>query len=204
MEIKTVVLGYLKTNCYIISTEKAIIIIDPGKDSKQVNAILENAVDKEKLVLLTHCHFDHICGAENLRDNYAVKIAIGKDDAFGLKNPYLNMSDRFFRNDVSFEADTLLEDGQKLQIGDISVLVIKTEGHTRGSVSYLINGALFSGDTLFFESVGNTEFPGGDYTDLKNSIKKLYTLSEETVVYPGHGDITTIAHEKMFNPYVKG
>ena len=204
MEIKTVVLGYLKTNCYIISTEKAIIIIDPGKDSKQVNAILENAADKEKLILLTHCHFDHICGAENLRDNYAVKIAIGKDDAFGLKNPYLNMSDRFFRNDVSFEADTLLEDGQKLQIGDISVLVIKTEGHTRGSVSYLINGALFSGDTLFFESVGNTEFPGGDYTDLKNSIKKLYTLSEETVVYPGHGDITTIAHEKMFNPYVKG
>ncbi len=204
MEIKVLPLGHIMTNCYMVSTEKTALVIDPGFSCAIVEDFLINNSDKERLILLTHCHFDHIGGAIELSNNTGVKIAIGKNENEFLSDTFVNMSDRFHAHIEPFSADILLNDEEILSVGDINIKTIFTSGHTKGSVCYLINELLFSGDTLFFESIGRTDFPGGSFNEISNSIKKLYnTLPDSTPVYPGHGEATTIGHEKEFNSFVR-
>ena len=203
MEIKVVPLGHIQTNCYMLKGEKGAILIDPGFKSEITKNFLEENKDKERLILLTHAHFDHIGGAPFLREDSGVKIAIGKDEAENLTNPLVNLSVQFHAKFDTFNADIALEDGQELTVGDLSFKVMFTPGHTTGGAVYLFDGILFSGDTLFYESVGRTDFPGGDGEVLENSIRKLYTLPDSTPVFPGHGPQSTIGHEKKFNPYVR-
>lgn len=203
MEIKAVPLGHIQTNCYMLSGEKGAILIDPGFKSEITKNFLDENKDKERLVLLTHAHFDHIGGAPFLREDTGVKIAIGKDEAKNLTNPLVNLSLQFHAKFGTFNADLELEDGQEITVGDLTFKVIFASGHTTGGVVYLFDGVLFSGDTLFYESVGRTDFPGGDFTVLENSVRKLYSLPDSTTVFPGHGPETTIGHEKKFNPYVR-
>ncbi|MBQ6825041.1 MAG: MBL fold metallo-hydrolase [Clostridia bacterium] len=201
MEIKALPLGYIRVNCYLIKTEKAAIVIDPGYKNEKIDEFLLENEDKERLILLTHAHFDHIGALPLLRDKTGVKIAIGEDENELLADASLNLSDRFHAHIPPFSANVLLKDLEEIQVGDIKIKTIFTPGHTKGSVCYLINDILFSGDTLFFESVGRTDFPTSDFNLLASSIKRLYVLPDETVVYSGHGESTTISHEKIFNPY---
>lgn len=201
MEIKALPLGYIRVNCYLIKTEKAAIVIDPGYKNEKIDEFLLENEDKERLILLTHAHFDHIGALPLLRDKTGVKIAIGEDENELLADASLNLSDRFHAHIPPFSANVLLKDLEEIQVGDIKIKTIFTPGHTKGSVCYLINDILFSGDTLFFESVGRTDFPTSDFNLLASSIKRLYVLPDETVVYSGHGESTTISHEKFFNPY---
>ena len=202
MEIKTLELGLIRVNCYLIKTEKTALVIDPGFCSCEIEDFLLENRDKERLILLTHAHFDHIGWAEELRNRTGVKIAIGENDNADLSNTRRNMSDRFHAKLTPFSADILLKDEQVLNIGDIKIEVIYTPGHTIGGVSYKIGDNLFSGDTLFYESIGRTDFYDGDYETILNSIKRLFLLEDETVVYSGHGPKTTIGHEKKYNPFI--
>ncbi|MBE6749783.1 MAG: MBL fold metallo-hydrolase [Ruminococcaceae bacterium] len=203
MEIKTIVLGGIGTNCYLISSDNAAIVIDPGFECQEAAEFLNVNNLKERLILLTHCHFDHIGFAKDLSEKTNTKIAIGELDAEGLNDNNVNLSNLFGLPLKNFNADIELKDKSILKVGDIEINVIHTPGHTIGGSCYLIDDVLFAGDTLFCESIGRTDFPGGDFGVLNASIKKLFSLPDETVVYSGHGPITTIAHEKLYNPFIR-
>ena len=204
MEIKALVLGSIEVNCYLISTEKAAVVIDPGFHSAEALEFLQNASDKERLILLTHAHFDHIGYAKELSVLTDSQIAIGEGDAAALSDNNLNLSAPFGAPLSPFKADILLTDGQEIKVSDLTFKVIHTPGHTVGGVSYLCGDILFSGDTLFAGSIGRTDFPGGNYEVLKNSVKTLYKLPDDTVVLSGHGGKTTIINEKRYNPFIRG
>ncbi|MBR2447371.1 MAG: MBL fold metallo-hydrolase [Clostridia bacterium] len=204
MEIKTLVLGALQSNCYLISTTKAAVIIDPGFDSNITLDFLKQNKDKQRLILLTHGHFDHIGGAKALREATNTKIAISKEDSQFLLDPNLNLSAQFGEALPPFEADILIDLEDEISVGDLTFKIIKTPGHTTGGLCFLIGEYLFSGDTLFCRSIGRTDFPNGNFSQLKASIEKLYTLDEDTIVLSGHGPETTIAEEKLYNPFVRG
>lgn len=203
MKIDTVLLGSFQVNCYLISTDKSAIVIDPGFNSSYVEDFLLKNADKERMILLTHAHFDHIGGALQLKEKTGVKIAIGRIDELSLSDENYNLSTLFNAYIKPFNADMLLDDGEITEIGDITLKTIHTPGHTKGSVGYLIENNLFSGDTLFNLSVGRTDFPGGNTKQLLNSVKKLFALDDNTKVFSGHGATTTIGYEKINNPYIK-
>ena len=203
MEIKVLPLGDIGVNCYLLTTENSAVVIDPGYYSKTVEDFLNSNTDKKRMILLTHCHFDHIGGAEQLRENTGVNIAIGELENEFLSNPSINLSGLFGQPLNPFLADILLKDSEILTVGDMNFKVIHTPGHTSGSVSYLIDDILFSGDTLFNQSIGRTDFPTGDFAVLSSSIKKLYEMDGEITVYPGHGEPTKISFEKLHNPFVR-
>lgn len=202
MEINVLHLGHIAVNCYLISTENAAIVIDPGFKSSKTEEFLKENSNKERLILLTHAHFDHIGDAKRLKDATGVKIAIGEKDNPALSDTALNLSDKFHAHVPEFSADILLKDEQLLRVGDIEIKVIFTPGHTEGGVSFLMEDYLFSGDTLFKMSIGRTDLPGGNFEVLKNSVHKIFELPNETVVLPGHGEKTTVGYEKKYNPFV--
>lgn len=202
MEIRAIHLGLIKTNCYLISTDKAAVVIDPGFKTEITADFLKANGGKARMILITHAHFDHIGGAEALRDETGVEIGIGELDAPALRDTGLNLSDKFHAHIAPFSADRTFCDGEKFSVDDIDFEVILTPGHTVGGVSYLSGESLFSGDTLFAGAVGRTDMPGGSLKALKKSLKRLIALPEETKVYPGHGDFTTVGYEKENNMFV--
>lgn len=202
MEIRAIHLGLIKTNCYLISTDKAAVVIDPGFKTEITADFLKANRGKARMILITHAHFDHIGGAEALRDETGVEIGIGELDAPALRDTEFNLSDKFHAHIAPFSADRTFCDGEKFSVGDIDFEVILTPGHTVGGVSYLSGESLFSGDTLFAGAVGRTDMPGGSLKALKKSLKRLIALPEETKVYPGHGDFTTVGYEKENNMFV--
>ncbi|MBO5210954.1 MAG: MBL fold metallo-hydrolase [Clostridia bacterium] len=204
MEIKALVLGDIEVNCYLVSTDKAAVVIDPGYRCVEALEFLKNANDKERLILLTHAHFDHIGFADELAEITDSKIAIGEKDAPALLDNNLNLSALFGAPLSTFSADILLDDNDEITVGDLTFKVIHTPGHTVGGVCYLCGDTLFSGDTLFAGSIGRTDFPGGSFETLKNSIKRIYTLPDDTVLLSGHGGKTTVINEKRYNPFVRG
>lgn len=204
MNIDTVVKGPLSNRCYLVSTEKAAVVIDPGYKDSRIVEFLKKSGDKERMILLTHGHFDHIGFAEELRSLTDTRIAIGELDAPALADSELNLSGHFRANTKPFEADLQLCDNQELIIGDLKFKVLLTPGHTRGGVCYYFKGGLFSGDTLFFQSVGRYDFEGGSLSALIDSVERLLSLPENTLVFPGHHRETTISHERRFNPVRKG
>ena len=191
------------TNCYFLESEKAAIVIDPGYKRESILTFLNENEGKERLILLTHGHFDHIGGADYLRQETGVKIGIGALDVPALSDDVLNCAVNFKRKLEPFTADFEYLDGDVIKVGDIELKVISTPGHTVGGVSFLCGNNLFSGDTLFKTSVGRTDFEGGSFEELEKSIKKLYTLPDETVIYAGHGESSTIGFEKKYNPFVR-
>ncbi len=190
-------------NTYLIwNSEKKAIIIDPSVPSKKLIAFVEKNHLEVILILNTHGHFDHIGGNDYFSDYFEVDIAIHKDDANMLPDPKQNLSAFTGKNIVSKPANIILKDNQIIKFGNENIKVIHTPGHSRGSVSFLIDNYLFSGDTLFSFSIGRTDLPGGNYKTLENSIvNKLFRLNDEIKVYPGHGPETILGDEKVENPY---
>lgn len=207
MEIKRLVLGLVRTNCYIVYSEetKKAVIIDPAADSRRIMEEISGLGVVPEAVLLTHGHFDHMLAAESLKNGYQIPICVHKADAELVKHPDLNCSQQFLHMAYAISADEELEDGQNLRFLDGAFTVLSTPGHTEGSCCYYAkkDNILFSGDTLFQESVGRTDLPTGSAAKLVNSIReKLFVLPEDTLVLSGHGDQTTIGEEKQYNPYV--
>lgn len=203
MEIKVLELGEIGVNCYLIAGDNSVVVIDPGFESEVVTNFLKKNSHKDRMIILTHSHFDHISAAEKLRTDTDTKIAIGVFDNPALSDVKLNLSYLFGVNLSHFSADILLYDGDLFKVGDLEFKVIHTPGHTVGGISLLIDDILISGDTLFYQSIGRTDFPGGDFKTLLDSLEKLFLLDGEITVLPGHGIQTTIKHEREYNPYRK-
>lgn len=178
-------------NCYIIQDEKTkeTMIIDPGNMSNALIELLEAMQINLKYILLTHCHGDHINGAQKIKEKYGGKILIHTKDAEGLKDISINLSTHIGLEPIVLEEDSRLNDGDLIHIGDLEFQVIHTPGHTQGSISLYCKeeNMLFSGDTLFRGSWGRTDLPTSSFEDIINSItNKLIILPENTIVYPGH------------------
>lgn len=206
MEVKFLLEGHLATysNCYGILTQKAAIVVDPGKYTTKLADFLNDNTDKTRLILITHSHYDHIGGALQLRQQTGVKIAIGKNEEFALSDTAFNLSGRFTPAIPPFNADYTIEDEEEFTVGDITVKAFETPGHTVGGMCYLINDCLFSGDMLFYETVGRVDLPGGNMYDMKQSLDRMMWLfDDETKVFSGHGEMTTIGHERKSNPYLR-
>lgn len=215
LKIGRMVLGSVGTNTYFVYREGAeeCIVIDPADYGRQIYANLKKNGLRAVGILLTHGHFDHIWGVEALRaaanevaENHGfdkVKVFAGEAERDLLGSARQNVSEDAGRA-CEIEADVYLEDGEEINIAGISCKVIATPGHTAGGCCFYFEEAGFCicGDTIFQESVGRTDFPTGSMGTLVRSIKeKLFVLPDETTLYPGHGDSTTVGHEKKYNPF---
>lgn len=206
MKVKTLSLGPLGTNCYIIRQNDRALVIDPGGDPHVITSYLEAEELTLEAIFLTHAHFDHIGGLDKLRKTHQVDVYMHEAEADWLEDPDLNRSVLFLGADGGIKTtkpDKLLAEG-KHQIGDFNFEVLHTPGHSPGSISFVFNDHAFivSGDVLFHHGIGRTDLPGGSLEILANSImNKLYTLPDDYTVYPGHGTSTKIGVEKTTNPY---
>lgn len=202
MNIRKISCGPMGANCYLLENENFAAVVDPSEFLEEAVELLKSE-KKDKYILLTHCHFDHIAAAGRLRAETGVPIYAHRLDFDAVSDPDINLSGVFGFPIDSFGADKCLEDGDVLSAGEEEIRVIHTAGHTAGSVCYLIGDAVISGDTLFENSIGRTDFPTSNVTEMKNSLDHLCRLSDETKVYSGHGDETTIGREKLNNPYLR-
>lgn len=197
-------LGPLGTNCYIVYNDYDAIIVDPGGDSGKISTFLNENKITPTAILLTHAHFDHIGGVEELRSYFNIDVYIHQKEADWLEDPQLNGSSLFLGYEIAVSrAEHLLTPGNK-EINSIGFEVIHTPGHSPGSVSFIFHDHDFtvSGDVLFRRGIGRTDLPGGDIRQLEVSIKdSLYTLPGTYKVYPGHGPETSIEEEKRENPF---
>lgn len=206
MKIERVVSWENDQNCYIVYNEMMeALVIDPGEKGEIIYKKAEELGVKIKYILLTHCHYDHIEGLEELRKLTLVKVVSTFECNINIQNLSINLSSLFGNPITASPADIIVNDGEVLKCSDMEVKCITTPGHTNGSVCYLIDEDLFSGDTLFLRSVGRWDFPGGDEEILRNSIKnKIYTLDDDITVHPGHGNDTKIHYEKKYNMFIRG
>jgi len=203
--IKTYVLGQVSTNCYLVCNEQTreAVVIDPADNSNYLIAECRKLEVTPKAILLTHGHFDHILAAKALAVEFSCRIYAGKDEAQLLKDPAGNLTGSWGRQPLVLAADVLARDQEVLELIGFQWKVLFTPGHTAGSVCYYIGSeaVLFSGDTLFAESMGRTDLPTGSETAIISSImERLLVLPDDTMVYPGHGNPTVISHEKKYNP----
>ena len=204
--IAHMVVGQVATNCYLLynnETRKTIMVDPPEQGARLYETLKQNQLELEA-ILLTHGHFDHVGGVNELRKSAKVPVYIYSGEADLAESPSLNCSSSMSRS-ISVKADKTVEDGELLQFPDMpEIKVIHTPGHTAGSVCFYLEseGILICGDTLFQESVGRTDLPTGSGGTLSRSIKeRLLCLPGETKVYPGHGDSTTISYEGKYNPF---
>lgn len=202
LKIDTLPLGDYQTNCYIVREEnsKTCAVIDPGFTPEKVLQFVSDQGLQVDAVLLTHGHFDHVGGVEAIVKETCCDLWMSQADWSQLKTP----QNLFFYPlaNCDFAEVLFCEEGQKITAGGVTFTVLETPGHTWGSVCYLCQDALFSGDTLFAGSCGRTDLPGGDWNTIQKSLNRLAGTEGDYVVYPGHGESTTLANERRINPYM--
>ena len=205
-KVEILIVGPLFSNCYIVWDEdiKQGVIIDPGDDADVILKTVEKLGIKIKYILATHGHFDHVGAVAPLKREFKAEFLAHKGDFFFIEDGE-NAARRW---GVDIEQpptpDRFIEDGDKIEIGDFHLEVIHTPGHSPGGISFLYDKMLFGGDTLFQGSIGRTDFRKGSFEDLSKAIKtRLYSLPDDTIVYTGHGPITTIGDEKKYNAFVR-
>ena len=206
IKIESRVLGPVATNCYLIINldNNESIIVDPADSPESIYDMVVRSASRPQAILLTHGHFDHIGAANEVREHYGIKIYASCDEEKLLASPARNLSNAYGMS-LRVIADVLHNDGDILELAGLKIKAIHTPGHTPGGCCYYMEqeGVLFSGDTLFQTSVGRSDFPGGSASALVRSVKeKLLVLPEETHVYPGHMEETTIGYEKLHNPFI--
>ena len=206
LQVKPLIVGPLFSNCYIVWDEdkKEGAVIDPGEDANNILKVINELGIKIKYILATHGHFDHVGGVAKLRKELSVEFLAHKGDFFFIEDGK-NAAGRWgFDIEQPPKPDRFIEDGDIIQVGNFKLEVLHTPGHSPGGVSFLNDNMVFAGDTLFQGSIGRTDFRKGSFEDLSNSIKtRLYTLPDNTIVYTGHGPITTIGDEKKYNAFVR-
>jgi len=206
LHVEKVIVGPLSSNSYLVydSDVREGIIIDAGGDGDKIVALVDNAGVRVGYLCATHAHFDHILAVDYVRDVLGCKFLMHKDDVW-LLEVAAKSARKYIGDDVPniSEPDGYLYDGYMLEIGQHLLRVLHTPGHTPGSVSIVGDGFVFTGDTLFAGTVGRTDFPGGNAEQLADSLsKKLMSLPDYYVVYPGHGRPTTIGAERRGNPFI--
>ncbi len=206
MNVITIPTGAMQANCYIVETDKAAVIIDPGFLDKIIVKYVTENPNKVKYILLTHRHFDHINAAVSLREITGAKIVINELDECGLYSDKLSLAsmvgDVYGNANIDSRADVFVNEGDIITVEDMVFSVMYTPGHSKGSVCYLSENVIFSGDTLFKGSIGRTDFPSSSNKEMRASLDCLRELPDSMIVYPGHGPITTIGEEKSSNIFL--
>lgn len=205
LDIRNLVVGMIQTNCYLIKNRKTneLIIVDPGDWAEKIEQAVSLSGATPVGILLTHGHYDHMMAAKEVKEFYQIPIYASAAEKELLNDASLNTS-AGWAAPCTLLADIWLDAQQEFLLGGISIHVIATPGHTKGSVCFYLEeeGLLLSGDTLFCESIGRTDLPTGSMRAIKESLHRLLNeLPEDVSVYPGHGEATTIAHEKQYNPF---
>ena len=198
--------GVLSVNCYVVGDERSgkAAVIDPGGDADKIIKSLEENGYELEYIILTHAHGDHIGGVAELQAITKAPLYIHQDDLYILKDKSKNYSSHMAMPEVELSTENLLQDGTILPLGNESLRIIHTPGHSPGGICVLVDNLLFTGDTLFSNSIGRTDLEGGDYDQLIQSIKnKLFVLEEDILVLPGHGPASRIGIEKLTNRYIK-
>ncbi|MFV0441363.1 MAG: MBL fold metallo-hydrolase [Lachnospirales bacterium] len=207
MKVAMIEVPSYSENIYLYYDEdtKKGIIIDIGKDMKELDEYINEKDINLVGIFLTHGHYDHIGGVESFKERHNLKIYSHKDEKEVTSNPDYNISSMRLRKHISFVADELLDDGEVVDFGEFKIEVLHTKGHTVGSCCFLDreNKIVFTGDTMFKENYGRIDLPTSS-NDIGDSIKnKLFVLDDDTKVYPGHGGSSLISHEKEYNPIVR-
>ena len=202
MKIINVCEGSWASNCYALISKNHALIVDPSSSTKAISEVLEREGATLEGILLTHGHFDHILSLDTLREATGVPAYIHKDDAImltdGKKNAFFEL---FGRERIYRAAERLLNDGDKIPLGDESLTVYHTPGHTHGSVCFISDGTIFSGDTIFAESYGRCDLWNGDMEKMRYSLRKLSKLDPALTLYPGHGNTCSLG-EALNNLYI--
>src|SRR5438445_4753758 len=203
-KIHTLVVGQLEINCYVITSRSEGIIVDPGDEPERILRFIKDIDATPTFIVATHTHFDHVLGVDGVRKAAKTPFLIHQDDL-----PMLQSMQSRVRQFMRFEVppppnvDGYLKDGEFLNLGDETIRILHTPGHSPGSISLSGDAYVLPGDAMFNQTVGRTALPGGDLKTLIRSIReRLFKLDDATVVYPGHGPETTIGDEKLANPFV--
>lgn len=206
MFIKCLKVGSIRTNCYIVCDRIAniAVIIDPGSEPERIEAALADTGCKAEYLLLTHGHFDHIFAVKELSESTGAKVVAFDRELPLLRDPLLNLSTVESDSPVSLEnPDIVMKDGEKLSAGPLEFTFIHTPGHTHGSCSIICQDTIFSGDTLFKDSIGRTDLPTSSFQEMMGSLKRLKELPGDYQVLPGHGAFTKLDYERKNNPFMK-
>ena len=205
MNLRCLPLGELDTNCYVLWDDKNnALILDPADEAGEILSLVQQEQLQVGAVVLTHVHFDHMLAAAEVCGVTGAPLCVGAGDTDATSDPIRNLSGLFSpSNPVAVAYDRVLREGERLAVGDMSFTVLETPGHTPGCLCLLIDDILFSGDTLFYGSIGRLDFPGGDARAMQSSLARLMDLPPDTTVYAGHGPATTIGREKHYNPYIR-
>ncbi len=195
----------MQANCYVLGCEepRSALVIDPGDDAARIVRVINEDEFQLELIVNTHGHVDHIVANEELKAETSAQLCVHSADADMLTDPQKNLS-FFVGSPVSSPAaDRILAHGDILEVGKLRLEVIHTPGHSQGSICLLGDGCIFTGDLLFAGGIGRYDFPGSSYEKLMDSLKKVMTLDDDLVVYPGHGPETTIGSERRTNPFLQ-
>lgn len=205
MIVKQFVEGFIANNNYLLIDEdsKEAALIDCTDYISELGAVLKEYDAKLKYILLTHGHFDHIMGVPKIKQEFGAKVYLHKDDKELVDNSDKFMISVGMQPFEHPEIDKYIDENEEIYLGKNKIQVIHLPGHTQGGVGYLVDGMLFSGDSIFLESIGRTDLPGGNHKQLIESIKnKIFSLDGDTILYVGHGTNSTVEHEKKYNEYV--
>lgn len=196
LKMLTMPLGAYQTNCYLVWEEKShsCVVIDPGYEAQTIAKQVEKLEKQVSAILLTHGHFDHVGAVRELAMDYDCPVYLCGEDL--TMPPQMTAGPLYYTHTYG--------QGDTLHLAGLTFRVLHTPGHTPGSVCLIAENVMFSGDTLFRDSCGRTDLPGGSHTQLMQSLQRLAKLSENFTVYPGHGGKTTLAEEQKYNPYMKG
>ena len=195
--------GSMDNNCSLIIDEKTnqSALVDCNEFSKKMIDMIGDT--DLKYILLTHGHFDHIIGVKSVKEKYGAQVVISKEDEPMLNSSKLSLAVFCNAPQNNVDADIIVKDGDEITLGEIKIKVMATPGHTSGSVCYIAENCIFSGDTLFYCSCGRTDFPSGSPEQMMSSLQKLKALDGDYKVYTGHNNLTTLDFERKNNPYMK-
>ena len=203
LKLNKLVLGSFKVNCYILSMDGAVIIIDPGGDFPCIEKYLKNENIEPDFILNTHGHYDHISAVPDLISNYNIPFYIHKFEEPIIKDPEKNLSSFFSKNGLSLETYNLLEKDEYKNFNNLGIEIINTPGHTPGSIILKYKNFLFTGDLLFKNGIGRTDLYGGNTDEIRNSLRSLKKMDKDLIVYPGHGEDTSLKSEFKTNYYLQ-
>lgn len=203
INVKSVLLGEIANNCYLITdteTNKSALVDCTESSAKMLDFIGDADLE---YIFLTHGHFDHIGGVKEIKEKFGAKVVISRQDEPMLSSGKLSLAAFCGGVQNNTNADILVEDGDVIELGKTSIRVMATPGHTKGGVCYIVDDCIFTGDTLFFCSCGRTDFPGGSFDEIKQSLNRLAELKGDYKLYPGHDRVSTLDFERKNNPYIR-
>lgn len=208
MILKQFVHGFLENNNYLLidqglNGDKEAVLIDATQESADIENAIKESGAKLKYILLTHGHFDHIMGVDSFRNKYGCKVLMHQDDKPVIADTFKIAAEFNMGDKPVPKIDEYINENSVIKFGQKEIKVIHTPGHTAGGVCFLVDNKLFTGDTIFFESVGRTDLLTGSFNQIKSSIEeKIFTLDENIEIYPGHGRSTTVGYEKVHNQFL--